>query len=399
MLVGCSSSSLPASHPGGGAPGGHGGNSAGTGAGNAGGNTVGSAGSDGQAAGGDGQVSGNGNASGSGGAATGGRVGTGGGAGAGAITGTGGGSGGVVGAAGNGSGTGGAGGLSLGGSIDPRWAGWPMPNDTADVAAGAPNPMAYSVSVDGTVTDDVTGLVWQQTPPSSQYTWSNAKTYCPGLSLANRRWRLPTPIELASLIDDTVVSPGPTINATAFPGTPANSSFWSSLADAGQTGYAWAVGFGGGFVDTYATSSTFSVRCVGIDPNATADAGAPPARYTSAGATVYDAGTRLTWQEFPAPTPMTWADAKAYCAGSLVAALGGTGWRLPTKKELLTLVDFGVARPGPTIDTTALDATADYFWSASPLAGMSASAWRVYFGMGNPEADVMSNTAQVRCVR
>src|SRR5262245_46790553 len=37
--------------------------------------------------------------------------------------------------------------------VDRAWADWPMPNDPNDVATGAPNPMAYTVNGDGTVTD------------------------------------------------------------------------------------------------------------------------------------------------------------------------------------------------------------------------------------------------------
>jgi hypothetical protein len=368
-------------------------------------------GGDGQAGGNDGQLGGNSAATGSGGnsvptgsggAGTGGSVGTGGniatGGTAGATTGGNGGVNGIAGTSGGGStGTGAA--QSIAG-IDPRWAAWPMPNDTVDVTNGAPNPMVYSISDDGTVRDDVTGLVWQQTPPSTQYTWAGAKTYCSTLSiLGGRTWRLPTPIELASLIDDSVASPGPTIYATAFPATPAGN-YWTSLPAVDATpASAWAVGFSGGFVDIYPTSMTFYLRCVSVGPSVSTDAGAPPARYTNVGATVYDAGTRLTWQQFPAPTPLTWTDATAYCASSIVANLGGTGWRLPTKKELLTLVDFSVGDPGPTIDTTALTAAADNFWSASPQAGMSTMVWYVNFRLGYPSADLMTNMADVRCVR
>jgi hypothetical protein len=369
-------------------------------------------GGDGQIGGSDGQLGGNSAAAGSGGTSvatgsggtgTGGSVGTGGNIATGGTAGTtASGKGGVNGIAGTtGGGSAGAGGAAQPiTGIDPRWAAWPMPNDTVDVTAGAPNPMVYTVNNDGTVRDNVTGLVWQQTPPSTQYNWAGAKTYCSTLSnLAGRTWRLPTPIELASLIDDSVASPGPTIYATAFPATPAGT-YWTSLPAVDQTpASAWGVGFSGGFVDFYTTSMTFYVRCVAVDPNVSTDAGAPPARYTNAGATVYDAGTRLTWQEFPAPTPLTWADATAYCASSVVANLGGTGWRLPTKKELLTLVDFSVGDPGPTVDTTAFTAGADHFWSASPQAGMSSMTWYVDFRLGFPSADLMTNMADVRCVR
>src|ERR1700690_1382575 len=67
---------------------------------------------------------------------------------------------------------------------------------------------------------------------------------------------------------------------------------------------------------------------------------APAGRYTyPATGTVYDTKTKLTWQQTAqsAPRPYAGAAAKTYCAG-VGATLGGTGWRLPTVKELQTIV-------------------------------------------------------------
>lgn len=88
-------------------------------------------------------------------------------------------------------GAGGAGGASeaTGGTsgVDlDNWAEWPMPNGPADVAAGAPNPESYTANGDGTVTDNVTGLMWQQTVPlgATQISLGDATlSYCPSLRL------------------------------------------------------------------------------------------------------------------------------------------------------------------------------------------------------------------------
>jgi hypothetical protein len=122
---------------------------------------------------------------------------------------------------------------------------------------------------------------------------------------------------------------------------------------------------------------------------------APAGRYTTTGGTVYDTKTKLTWQQAVPSTTYTWTGAKAYCAG---LNLGGTGWRLPTVKELQTIVDD--SRTSPSIDTAAFPSTpADYFWSSSPLAGSSSGAWGVGFGYGYTSSFVVSDTSLVRCVR
>jgi hypothetical protein len=137
---------------------------------------------------------------------------------------------------------------------------------------------------------------------------------------------------------------------------------------------------------------------VAVVLTASADASAPAGRYTTASGTVYDTKTKLTWQQDAPSTTYTWGDAKTYCAG-VGASLPGTGWRLPTIKELLTIVDD--SRSNPSIDPTAFPATpANYFWSSSPWADSPSYAWNVHFNYGYPGYQAaVSNMFHVRCVR
>jgi hypothetical protein len=134
-----------------------------------------------------------------------------------------------------------------------------------------------------------------------------------------------------------------------------------------------------------------------------ADANAPAGRYVVANGgtsngTVYDTKTKLTWQQTISSISHTWADAKTYCTG-VGSSLGGTGWRLPTLKELQSLVDYSQATP-PMIDSTAFpEAPSGLFWSASRLVGPLSNAWGVGFGDGTTYGDGFSNTNYVRCVR
>jgi len=144
--------------------------------------------------------------------------------------------------------------------LDPAWAEWPMPNSQADVTAGAPNLESYTDNGDGTVTDNVTGLMWQQVVPSATYTWANAVAYCPTLALAGHSsWRLPSRIELESIVDFGQSSPS--INGTYFPSTP-KDWFWSSSPVAGSPSYAWGVYFFNGSASYGVVSGAGYVRCV-----------------------------------------------------------------------------------------------------------------------------------------
>jgi len=104
---------------------------------------------------------------------------------------------------------------------------------------------------DGTVADVTTGLMWQQTVPSNPVTQDEADAYCANLSLAGHTdWRLPTKIELMSIVDFGRTAPA--INLTFFPNTP--SKFFVSVS--------WNIFFQDG--TTYISNPTdlYYVRCV-----------------------------------------------------------------------------------------------------------------------------------------
>ena len=121
----------------------------------------------------------------------------------------------------------------------------------------------------------------------------------------------------------------------------------------------------------------------------------PSGCYVVANGTVLDTKTTLTWQQGVDPGSYSWADAQAYCA---TLDLDGGVWRLPSMKELLTIVDF--TRADPAIDPAAFpDTPSDYFWSSSPVAGSSTAAWGVNFNKGSAGTAPLDFTARVRCVR
>lgn len=154
------------------------------------------------------------------------------------------------------------------GAVD--WALWPMPNGKDDTSDGAPNPIIYSDNLDGTVTDQVTNLMWQQRIPvtggpseDGNLTWAEATAFCATLAAAGHTdWRLPSQIELASLVDYSYLGEGhPPINSTFFPDTPSDA-FWSSTKSAQSETAAWTVYMDVGFTYAYDMTSVGRVRCV-----------------------------------------------------------------------------------------------------------------------------------------
>jgi len=79
---------------------------------------------------------------------------------------------------------------------------------------------------------------------------------------------------------------------------------------------------------------------------------------------------------------------------------GASDWRMPTRQELVSIVDYSIAYPGPTIDADYFPNTfASVFWSASAGAYSSGSAWYVVFYYGYANDGSKDGGYQVRLVR
>ena len=119
-----------------------------------------------------------------------------------------------------------------------------------------------------------------------------------------------------------------------------------------------------------------------------------PTGFTDNGnGTVAHVLTGLTWQQ--TYSSGGWVGAKQYCDALTLA--GSSAWRLPTRTELLSLVDF--AQEDPAIDSKIFPETpSDSFWSASRLSS-GGYHWFVSFDSGEASFYPESAIRRVRCVR
>jgi hypothetical protein len=259
------------------------------------------------------------------------------------------------------------------------------------------------------VTDDVTGLMWQQMgPPNPVHRFGDAATagtaqnYCATLTLGGHSdWRLPNIIELVSLVDPSTSVPA--IQATVFPGTRVVDEYWTSTPFASLSPLIWTVSFQYGAAFGFDPTAAAMVRCV--RPTTTTPPRLPPERYTVMDGSVFDLQTKLTWQQVPPVGLFTWGDktaagtAQNYCA---TLTLAGGGWRLPTMKELFTLSNLALGLLGPTIYQPAFpsDKRGNIFWSATPQVGFQdLKAWTVNLGDGGSGINLRSMALYTRCVR
>ncbi|MDP2167086.1 MAG: DUF1566 domain-containing protein, partial [Thermodesulfovibrionales bacterium] len=252
------------------------------------------------------------------------------------------------------------------------------------------NPPSYADIGNGTIPDNVTGLMWQKEDDNVTRTWEDAGTYCSNLSLGGQTdWRLPTRIELISIVNYGTYTPA--INTTYFPNTNL-FYYWSSTTDAGDTSRAWCVYFGGGGVARGSKAYYHYVRCVRGNSY-------PSQSFTDNGnGTITDNVTGLMWQKQDDGTTKTWESALTDCEGLSLA--GYSNWRLPNIKELSSLVDD--TKYNPVIDPLFTNTNSSYYRSSTTDASGTSDAWLVHFGSGYVDSYYSKTSSlglYVRCVR
>jgi len=216
-----------------------------------------------------------------------------------------------------------------------------------------------------TVADLVTGLEWQgcsagltgdgcAAGTEQEMTWTDALAYCDGLTWGGKTdWYLPDAYELMSLLDwnaanqDSVGNPL-NIDRTAFPH--AADEYWSShFSSASQV---FGVQYGATtpvIVSDRPQSGTYRVRCV--RRGASGPSGYTGTRFVRSGTQpiIQDPATGLSWQGCLTgrlgpgcgdsgshdPTPAT---VFAYC--DALSWAGFTDWRVPTYKELASVLQY-----------------------------------------------------------
>jgi len=106
-----------------------------------------------------------------------------------------------------------------------------------DITAPNTIPAHFTDNANGTITDNVTGLIWQKNHSADTLTWEQALTFADTLTLnGNTDWRLPNIKEIQSINDENFINPS--VNATYFPDL-VNRKIWSSTTLPNQTTKAW----------------------------------------------------------------------------------------------------------------------------------------------------------------
>lgn len=112
--------------------------------------------------------------------------------------------------------------------------------------------------------------------------------------------------------------------------------------------------------------------------------------------TVIDNVTDLEWQRFVELRDADWDEASSYCENLVLDSR--SDWRLPTRIELATVVDYGGIFPAIDVYLFPDNSFHDY-WASTEYAGASTSAWYVDFTEGAVSYMPKASAADVRCMR
>jgi hypothetical protein len=260
------------------------------------------------------------------------------------------------------------------GNGDPRW-------PQSRVPADSPAPASYTITngTDGAVlTDSVTGLVWQDSVPTTLRSFDEATAYCSGLVYNGLDdWRLPTRVEAIGIMSFGGFNETK-LTSTAFSALDV-PCVWTASEALSTGDHAWSIGVAN--IAPTTKTNDCAARCVRGAP-----IGTPIAKvFTIQATTVTDPVTHLLWERTPIEDELEFDAAEARCAG---LTIDGATWRLPTVKELVSIVD----------ETRQSPALAPAFGDWSVRSWSANDRWLVDFDRGDTFQAASGFAYNARCV-
>lgn len=291
--------------------------------------------------------------------------------------------------------------------------------DDGDVQYGVLWPSTrFSDNGDNTISDELTGLMWEKVPSVSKFTWQNALIYAAALDTAGYTdWRLPNVNELASLLNANTYDNESFLESHGFQNL-YEDYYWSSTTFAPDSDYAWIVdlgpaGHGSGAIDSFNKNGeynnisqlvTYRSICVrgesdGIislpktgqttswesedDGDLQSGTGWPTPRFIENGnGTITDLLTGLMWDQSPGGPGMYWETA---VLNAVDINIGGySDWRLPNRSELRSLINYGMNNTVVWLNNSDFYSVYQFhYWSSTPYPAGSSHAWIVYMIHGH----------------
>ena len=310
--------------------------------------------------------------------------------------------------------------------------------DDASLKRGVAWPaVRYVDNLNGTVTDNLTGLIWLKnagcfTPAPWASALADANQLANGAcgltdGSTPGQWRLPNLVELESMVDVSASNPALAVGSPF--ANVSNGIYWSSTAYyGGQEGTtnAWAIRLGDGRYMNDTTSNVMAssnnavwavkgAGCGAVKLQATGansffvsgddgavESGTPlpyPRMFDNGNGTVTDIATGLIWLKQADCINQSWAGAvnavNTLASGQCGLSDGSSAgsWRMPNRKEMQSLADRGQNNMALYFNENFLSGNAainsqpaifsnfigtHYYWTSTTNAADTSEAWTVY---------------------
>jgi hypothetical protein len=249
----------------------------------------------------------------------------------------------------------------------------------------------------GTITDTITGLMWQQID-GGEMSIENAILYCNNLDLGGHTdWRLPNAHEAFSILNLQYANPA--LDATVFSSSLAEY-WWTSDRQANDSNKVWATNTGGGIGNHPKTETISAGGPKRFHVRAVRDIATPtviPNHFTDNGnGTITDNITGLIWQKAPYTDTLSWEQALTYA--DTLALSGTSDWRLPNIKELQSIFDVTLINPALNTNFFITGGTKKY-WSSTSITNQTTRAWYLNAQFGITTYDAKTIKHNLICVK
>jgi hypothetical protein len=267
------------------------------------------------------------------------------------------------------------------------------------------------------VRDEVTGLIWEVKKTdatildkSKQFSWYDPSDLTNGgyaginsdgsdtndyIRTLNSQvyggftdWRVPNVHELATLLN---MNDANGIQSKFFPNT-MQGGYWTSTTYAGNSQKAWHISFVTGKNAYDDKSKSMYIRAVRGTMT-----GSELSRFVNnMDGTITDTLTGLMWQKDDFQNPMTWEESITQFNDLLLAEY--TDWRLPTREELRSIVDYSKITPSIFVNEFPNTVLGNY-WTSTAHPFQENHVWCIHFYNGNDNYQSKNNQYFSRAVR